>query len=338
MNEFLKGILDGINSWIGNYGWSIMVFTLLIRLVITPFDYKSRVSMRKISKLQPKIAELQKKYANDQEKLNRKTSELYQRERVNPLSSCLPMLLSMPILFAMFAAMRMIANEQMAQQAFDIILGQTPTMEPWLWIKNVWMPDSPFSPAWPDLGMLQGIPKEIWIDMLNRMQTVDLASYEALIGKISEASGYALTAGAFDVDLKNAITAISATMQTMPEYAAHVAKLPGWSFNLIFTTLDVNRNFNGLFLLPLLAAGSQYLMTVLQPAQPAANAQQQSNGLMKWFFPIFSLVVCAGYNAAFALYWVTSNLIAMVENYVINWYLDRKEKEAAVAAGSDLKK
>jgi len=139
--------------------------------------------------------------------------------------------------------------------------------------------------------------------------------------------------------MKNAVTAIGATMQAMPEYVAQVSHLPGWSFNLILMTVNVCRNFNGLFLLPLLAAGSQYLMTVLQPAQPAANAQQQQqSGMMKWFFPLFSLYICAGYNAAFAVYWVTSNLVAMVQTHLINWYLDKKEQEAAVASGSDLKK
>lgn len=85
MNEFLKGILDGINTVIGNYGWSIVVFTLLLRIVLFPFDYKSRVSMRKTTKLQPQLAALQKKYANDKEKLNRKMSELYKKERSTPV-------------------------------------------------------------------------------------------------------------------------------------------------------------------------------------------------------------------------------------------------------------
>ena len=335
MNEFLKGILDGINSLVGSYGWSIMLFTLLIRVCLTPFDYKSRVGMRKMTKLQPEVAKLQKKYAKDQEKLNQKTSELYRKEKVNPLSSCLPMLLSMPILFAMFAAMRMIANEAMVQQTFDIILGVEPTMEPWLWIKNVWMPDSPFSPTWPDLTMLQQIPGDIWQKMLTALQSTDAAAYDALIAKVSEASAYALSAEGIAADTMNGVQAIVTTMQTMPEYVANVAKLPGWSFNLIVTTLDVNKNFNGFFLLPLLAAGSQFLMTKLQGASDApANANQQqnsTNSFMKWFFPLFSLWICAGYNAAFAVYWVTSNLLSMVQNFAINWYLDRKEKQAAVA-------
>ena len=147
MNEFLKSILDGIYSLVGNYGWSIVLFTMLIRLVLMPFDYKSRVSMRKTTKLQPQINALQKKYAKDQEKLNQKMSELYRKEKINPLSSCLPMLLTLPILYAMFAAMRMIANEQLIQQTFSILQGHEPVLEGWLWVKNVWMPDSPFAAA-----------------------------------------------------------------------------------------------------------------------------------------------------------------------------------------------
>ena len=72
MNDFLVAILNGINSVIHNYGWSMVVFTLLIKLILLPLDYKSRKSMRRMTKLQPQIAKLQKKYANDKEKLNRR--------------------------------------------------------------------------------------------------------------------------------------------------------------------------------------------------------------------------------------------------------------------------
>ena len=62
MNDFLKAILDGIHTLIPSYGWSIIAFTLLIKLCLLPLDYKSRVGMRKMSALAPKQAELQKKY------------------------------------------------------------------------------------------------------------------------------------------------------------------------------------------------------------------------------------------------------------------------------------
>ena len=325
MNEFLKGILDGINTVIGNYGWSIVVFTLLLRIVLFPFDYKSRVSMRKTTKLQPQLAALQKKYANDKEKLNRKMSELYKKEKINPLSSCLPMLLTLPILFAMWTALRIIANEQMVSQVFTILQGQTPTMEGWLLVKNLWMPDSPFAAAWPDLNSLQLIPADIWQN-----------AYNALI-----AQGVTLPAEItydFAGNLQGTIQAIYAYMEKMPEYVTATSNVPGWSFNLLLTQVDLKTMYNGFFILPILAAVTQYLMTVLQPTQPTGTENQQAAGtgnFMKWFFPLFSLFVCSSYNAAFSLYWVMGNIIAAVQNIGINWYLDNKEKrEAAIGEGT----
>lgn len=325
MNEFLKGILDGINSVIGNYGWSIVVFTLLLRIVLFPFDYKSRVSMRKTTKLQPQLNALQKKYANDKEKLNRKMSELYKKEKINPLSSCLPMLLTLPILFAMWTALRIIANEQMVNQVFTILQGQAPVMEGWLWVKNLWMPDSPFAAAWPDLNSLQLIPADIWQN-----------AYQAIT-----AQGVVLPAEItydFANNLQGTIQAIYAYMEKMPEYVTATSNVPGWSFNLLLTQVDLKTMYNGFFILPILAAATQYLMTVLQPTQPAATENQQAAGtgnFMKWFFPIFSLFICSSYNAAFSLYWVMGNIIAAVQNVGINWYLDNKEKrEATIGEGT----
>ena len=121
MNDFLFNILAWIRSWVGSWGWAMVVFTVMIRLVLTPLDIKSRVSMRKTTKLQPQMQALQKKYANDKEKLNQKTAELYKKEHVNPLSSCLPLLLTWPILIAVFGAMRMAANKELLIQLGQIL-------------------------------------------------------------------------------------------------------------------------------------------------------------------------------------------------------------------------
>lgn len=326
MNEFLKSILDGINSVVGNYGWTIVVFSLLLRLVIFPFDYKSRVSMRKTTKIQPQMNALQKKYANDKDTLNRKMSELYKKEKINPLSSCLPMLLTMPILFAVWAALRMMANEQMAQQVFDILQGKEPVMESWLWVKNLWMPDSPFSAAWPDLNSLRMVTSDIWQNAYNTL-VANGANLPATI-----------TYDFSDANLQATIQAIYTYMEQMPEYVKATSNLPGWSFNLLIAQLDLKTMYNGFFILPLLAAGTQFLMNAMQPTQATGDANQQAqanSNFMKWFFPLFSLFVCSGYSAVFSLYWVMGNVIGAVQTVGINWYLDRKEKkEATVGEGT----
>lgn len=328
MNEFLKSILDGINSVVGNYGWTIVVFSLLLRLVIFPFDYKSRVSMRKTTKIQPQMNALQKKYANDKDTLNRKMSELYKKEKINPLSSCLPMLLTMPILFAVWAALRMMANEQMVQQVFDILQGKEPVMESWLWVKNLWMPDSPFSAAWPDLNSLRMVTSDIWQNAYNTL-VANGANLPATI-----------TYDFSDANLQATIQAIYTYMEQMPEYAKATSNLPGWSFNLLIAQLDLKTMYNGFFILPLLAAGTQFLMNAMQPTQATGDANQQAqanSNFMKWFFPLFSLFVCSGYSAVFSLYWVMGNVIAAVQTVGINWYLDRKEKKDATVGEGTVK-
>lgn len=341
MNELLANILRWINGIVGNYGWAIVVFTILVRLVLTPFDIKSRVGMRRMTAVQPKVAALQAKYGNDKEKLNAKTAELYKKEKVNPMTSCLPLLLTWPILIAVFTAMRMVANEMMVRQVAAIINGEPLEMAQWLWVRNLWMPDNIFSAAIPELSNLQQIDAAIWVKEFFRDGVCICPSLSQL------------TAASFDkANLANTLNEIVAAMQNgtviLPNqnpmtYAAAIAVANGWkgqSFIGLFS-LEVKQLWNGLLLLPVLSAVSQLVMTKItggQEQQPANANQPNSGKFMKWFFPIFSLVICLGYSAAFALYWVAGNLVSMAQTVIINKVLDNKEKaKAAVAAEGSVK-
>ena len=332
MNEFLFGILEWIRGWAGNYGLAVVIFTVLIRLVLTPLDIKSRVSMRKTTKLQPQMQALQKKYANDKEKLNAKTAELYKKEHVNPLSSCLPLLLTWPILIAVFGAMRTAANGQLLNQLTDLLNGRTPVLEPFLWVKNVWMPDSFFSAAYPNADALRQISADEWQRWYNGLEAVP-----AILTDLN------LTVDSFSgANLQNTLKLLTEALVASNEtYANAIAANGGWTFNLLITRLTVVREFNGLLLLPILSAVTQILMTKLTagPQQPSAEGTPgaSTGKFMQWFFPIFSLYICVGYSAAFALYWVAGNVVMMVQTLIINKVLDKKEKEAAVAGEGSVK-
>ena len=320
MNDFLVAILNGINSVIHNYGWSMVVFTLLIKLILLPLDYKSRKSMRRMTRLQPQVAKLQKKYANDKEKLNQKTAELYRREGINPMSGCLPMLVSMVILFIMFAAMRTVANTEMASQALGLLTTGTQTNESWLWIKNIWMPDSPFNPVIADSANLRIIPADIWAKVF---ASLDPASVTAL-------AQYGIDAATISGET------VCAALQTLPVYAQETqlwATMP--QLNLLIVNLSIYAHNNGWFILPILAAVTQYLMTLSQP-QPAAdpnNPAASTNKFMKYFFPLFSLWICSSYNAIFALYWVVSNVFAWVQGLVMNKMFEKMDENQVETAG-----
>jgi YidC/Oxa1 family membrane protein insertase len=101
--------LTGINAYVGNYGWSIIILTVLINLVMFPLRHKSVVSMRKMQQIQPEIKAIQDRYAKlkttdpARQKMNTELMNLYRERGVNPASGCLPMLLTMPVLFAFYS-------------------------------------------------------------------------------------------------------------------------------------------------------------------------------------------------------------------------------------------
>ena len=328
MNDVLYNILAWIQGWVGSWGWAMVVFTIMVRLVLTPLDIKSRVSMRKTTKLQPQLQALQKKYANDKEKLNAKTAELYKKEHINPLSSCLPLLLTWPILIAVFGAMRMVANKELLMQVGQILNNETPTLEPFFWIKNLWMPDSLFAASLPDLNTLRVIPADQWLSWFNGLDQNALPVLMKDMG---------LTASSFDAaNLTATIQQIVDAMKLNPLYVDAVAVKPGWTFNQLITQFSLINSFNGLLLLPILSAVSQIAMTKIMGGSQQNTAQGPGAGtgkFMQYFFPVFSLFICLSYSAAFALYWVAGNLVSMGQTYAINKYLDSKEKAAGDIAG-----
>lgn len=99
-------ILVAIYGMTGSFGLSIILLTILIKIVLLPFTLKQDKSMKEMKKLQPKIDELKKRYEGDPQTLNQKTMELYKEYKVNPAGGCLPLLIQLPILWALFGVLR----------------------------------------------------------------------------------------------------------------------------------------------------------------------------------------------------------------------------------------
>jgi YidC/Oxa1 family membrane protein insertase len=98
--------LAQIYSIVPNYALAIIILTVLIRLVLLPFGFKQIKSMQHMQALQPELKQLQKKYKNNKQKLQEEQMQLYREAGVNPLGGCLPLLLTLPFLFAMYAVIR----------------------------------------------------------------------------------------------------------------------------------------------------------------------------------------------------------------------------------------
>ena len=107
----IQNFLEIIVVWlhqnvIANYGIVIILLTIIVRLILTPLTITQTRSMARMQKIQPQLKELQKKYKDDKQKLQQETMDFYKQNNVNPLAGCLPLLLQMPVFFALFQTLR----------------------------------------------------------------------------------------------------------------------------------------------------------------------------------------------------------------------------------------
>ena len=104
--NFLTSVLASIKGVVGDWGLAIIILTAIIRLIITPLMTKSTVSNARMQAMQPKIQEIQERYADDPVKQSEEMRKIYSEMKFNPLSGCLPLILQMPVFFALFTVAR----------------------------------------------------------------------------------------------------------------------------------------------------------------------------------------------------------------------------------------
>ena len=117
--------MNWINKYVGSYGWSIIILTFIIKIILYPLSLKSFKSMKGLQKIQPLMKELQEKYKDDRQRQNQELMKLYKDHKINPMGGCLPLVLQIPILFALY---------RVFQSAIE--LRQTP-----FHIVGTWLPD-----------------------------------------------------------------------------------------------------------------------------------------------------------------------------------------------------
>jgi YidC/Oxa1 family membrane protein insertase len=104
--EFWHDLIDPSDTLTGSWGIAIILMTFTVRLLILPLTFKGVKSMQRLQTLQPAIKQLQERYKDDKQRMNQEVMAFYQREKVNPLSSCFPLLLQIPFFIALFSLLR----------------------------------------------------------------------------------------------------------------------------------------------------------------------------------------------------------------------------------------
>lgn len=295
------------NVTAGHIVLTILIFTVFIRCLSLFGDIKSRKSSAKMQAIQPEIQKLQKKYKDNPQKLNQAQRALMRDRGVSMWGGCLPMLITLPLFFCFFAAFRYWGYEQWVKVLLE--LHETGSSElfktfEFLWVHNIWQPDNGLTPVVQTAETF--LATEGLKDLLYFEENP--AAFEAFkqLGFLIE-DPQNIPAAA--IDTYNALV------------APLEAQYEGYN--------------NGWFILPVIAAGTSFLVSwlsmrkqpkpVVDKDNPQANAAQSTGKMMMYMMPAMSFIFCLTSNAAFAIYWTLGNVVSCGTTLMINRILNQPE-------------
>ena len=277
----------------GNYGLAVILFALAVNLVLTPFMAKSKKSMMRSTRLQPRIQELQRRHEGNPQKLNQEMQNLYREEGVNPMSGCLWSLIPFPILIALYSVIRQPITRMMFA-AQDVVT----TLQDYFVANGLYT-----VPAKADAYVeikLANLAHEHWDAV-----TADLA------GKID---------GLLNVDFGF----LGLNLGSQPRWNFFIST--DWS------DISVWLPALGLFLIPFISAALSWLsMKISNMSNPQQDAQTQASmKTMNLMMPLMSIWICFVMPAAMGIYWIANSIFGMIRDFALTKVYKRKlDKEDA---------
>ena len=142
ISRFFVTVISWLEGLTGSWLLAVILFTVVVRLLLLPLDIKQKRSTMKQGALAGKVQEIQRRYKNDPRMAQAKTNELYKREGVKLSAGCLPLLLQLPIIFAMFGAITILSNTETVNMVVGMANGTVSMPPSALWVHNIWRPDT----------------------------------------------------------------------------------------------------------------------------------------------------------------------------------------------------
>ena len=280
----------------GSYGVALILFTLVIKLIMLPFQMKSKRSMMRMNRLSGQMKEIQKRYANNQVKMNEEIQKLYAEEGVNPMSGCLWSFIPLPILIALYSIIRQpITHFMMLPESAVETLIQTAT-KAGVNMSNIVQLDKAGAAIVKD-GITQ------------------LASYGQInLVKAVQELGLATPDGWFNVNYNFIGLDLTATP---------------WEYvkNFTFTWAVI-----GVILIPILSGLSQFILSkITMSTQPQTDGTGSMKSMM-YMMPLMSVYIAFIMPAALGVYWIAQSVFSLIQEVILNKTFTAKmeaEEEAA---------
>lgn len=278
----------------GSYGVAIILFTLAIKVIMLPFQIKSKKSMIRMNRMSGKVQEIQKKYANNQAKMNEEMQKLYTEEGVNPMSGCLWSFLPLPILIALYSIIR--------QPITRFMMLKENVLE----------------------GLLTSV-KAAGIDMSTIIQMKD--GVAVVKDGVTQLTAYG------EINLVNIINSkLPELAEGLDGWINVNYEFIG--LNLTTNPWDMVKNFSfgwaaiGLILIPILAGGFQFVMSwYTMKTNPSQGAAGNSMKSMMYMMPLMSVYIAFIMPAALGIYWIAQSIFSLIQEVFMTKFLNKKMQE-----------
>ena len=282
----------------GSYGVAIILFTLAIKLILLPFQMKSKKSMVRMSRMSGKMKEIQKKYANNQAKMNEEMQKFYAEEGVNPMSGCLWSFLPLPILLALYSIIRQPITHFM-------MLGEDVVQK------------------------LVAAATAAGVDMSAIVQMKDGAA--VVVDGVTQISPYGQIGLAKVASSMPELTSgIDGWINMNYDFLGLDLSATPWS---VVSTFAISAAVIGMILIPLLAGGSQLLFSrITMKQQPGMDGPGAgTTKTMMYMMPLMSVYFAFIMPAALGVYWIAQSLISMVQELIMGKFYNKKLEEEETA-------
>ena len=332
-------ILNFIYNLLHNYGLSIIIFSVLLKLILLPLSIKQQKTLKKTAKLQGKVKEIQEKYKNDQNKMNQEMMDLYKRENMSPLGGCLSSIIQIVILLAMFLLVR-------NPLTYMLKTDQNTVNEVTNYIK---IEGENIEAAYPQISILKYVSK-------NRDKTIDLGindfveEYKKENDKNNNED--------LDIEEVKRLYQEKKENEEISEKEENLVDLDSLYINMNFAGLDLSNipkeNWEDwtVFVIPVLyvvtSIVSMKLTTALtsskknkdiieiksdekdkdgEKGNSPEDMSEQMNKSMTWFMPVMSVSISLIAPLGLALYWLVNNILMIIERVVLSKILKSEEEE-----------
>ncbi len=360
MAKFMIIINNALGGGVASFGWTVVLFTVVLRLILSPLDIWQKVIARKNNKamerMKPQLEVLQARYADDKQRLQQEQMALYKKEKYSTMGMCLPTIVTFVVFFVVFAGFRQMVGYQFAKDYKECVKTYNASISE---------------------QIEQNKDEEFIVDNGDGKYDIDdVAKTEAgaeFYAKAKKNAQHAVYEVYYSEDqvtirsflwIKNIFVSDN-WAQAVPDFATVTGQKGMATSKLTGITIDEYNDvmadvlgtggygkdgkWNGLLILPVLSIALSLLSTKLlsgsqaQPPAPAQNAQgegaekakaqQQSMKMMQYVMPIMMGVFALFYSGAFALYMFTSSLCAILFQLTFNLIAKLVDKSREGASG-----